>query len=123
MGIIQTFPGSPGTGSIANGGKIYAYNAIGTTAVQVALANPARQSITFHNPGTVDLFIGPSVAFQSGNNNTPTTLVPTTSALGGTFRVYGNGGQLTVTGECQGAWQALAASGSTNPLTVMDSNI
>jgi hypothetical protein len=39
-------------------------------------------------------------------------------------RVYGNGGTLDITGECQGAWQALAntGAGSSNPLTVIDSN-
>lgn len=120
MGIIQTNPGSPLTVAGANGGKIYAYNAIGTTAVQVAVANPSRQSIIFHNPGTQDIFVAPSLQF---NGTTSSTLIPTTSALGGTFRVYANGGTLQITGECQGAWQALAASGSTNPLTVMDSNI
>jgi hypothetical protein len=51
-------------------------------------------------------------------------LVPTNAALGGMTRVYGNGGTLDITGECQGAWQALAvtSAGSTNPLTVIDSN-
>ncbi len=49
-------------------------------------------------------------------------LAPTTSALGGTRVLYAQG-TLEVSGECQGQWQALSASASTNPLTVTDSNV
>jgi len=51
-------------------------------------------------------------------------LTLTNAALGGSIRVYGNGGTLDINGECQGAWQALAVTGggTTNPLTVIDSN-
>ncbi len=129
MGIISTGPGSPLAFSSASGGKVYGYNNINeTTARVVAQANPSRQKITFHNPGTNDIFIGPS--FVQGTLGTAptqptnTALVPTNAALGGTFRVYGNGGTLSIEGECQGAWQAIAVTGAgtTNPLTVMDSN-
>lgn len=120
---IFTTPGYPGAGSIASGGKVYSYNNVSTSPAQVAPANPSRQSITFHNPGTVDIFIAPALAFASLGAASPTALAPTTSALGGCFRVFANGGQLTVTGECQGAWQAFSASSSGNALTVMDSNI
>lgn len=119
MGIIQTNPGSPLTIAGGSGQKIAAYNAITTTPAQVAAANPSRQSITFHNPGTVDIFIAPAFIQTSGSD---VAFSPTTSAYGGCFRVYANGGSLTITGECQKAWNAFAASGSTNPLTVMESN-
>lgn len=113
VGASQTF-------SSASGGKVYAYNNIGAvTQVAVAAANPARQKITFHNPGTVDMFIVPQYVQTTGSN---VANAVTTSALGGAFRVFANGGTLEITGECQGAWYALAASGSNNPLTVMDSN-
>lgn len=117
--------GSPQAYSTASGGKVYAYNTITNTAnTTVAPANPSRTKVRFHNPGTVDIFISPLVAFTSAAAATPTTLTPTTGALGGTSRVFANGGTLDISGECQGAWQALAASGgAVNSLTVIDSNI
>ncbi len=117
--------GGPQVFSSASGGKIYAYNAItNTTPTTVAPANPSRQKIVFHNPGAVDLFIAPAAAFTSATGTTQSTLTPTTAALGGTFRIFANGGTLEISGECQQAWQALAASGgAVNSLTVMDSNI
>ena len=61
MGLISTGPGSPLAFSSASGGKVYGYNNINeTTARVVAQANPSRQKITFHNPGTSDIFISPS---------------------------------------------------------------
>jgi hypothetical protein len=118
--------GSPGSVGPTSGGKIYPYNNLGTTPQVVAQANPFRTGITFHNPGTVDIVVFPSVV-QGNGTTAPTTptnvsLTPTTSALGGGFRIYANGGQLTLTGECQGAWQALSVSSSNNPFTVMESN-
>jgi len=123
MGLIS-IAGGVQANSSASGGKVYAYNTITNTApTTVAPANPQRRSIVFHNPGSVDIFIAPALAFTSASGVTPTTLTPTTAALGGTFRVFGNGGSLTLSGECNGAWQALAASGGpVNSFTVMDSN-
>ena len=124
---MSIFAGVGASSSVGptSGGKIYAYNNLGTTAMVVAQANQNRQSITFHNPGTVDVVVFPS--YVQGVTTAPTTpanvaLSPTTSALGGGFRIYANGGQLTISGECQGAWQALAVSSSNNPFTVMESN-
>lgn len=130
MGIISTGPGSPLAFSSASGGKVYGYNNINeTTARVVANANTGRQSITFHNPSTNDIFIAPSnvqnVLGTASTNPSNVALVPTNAALGGCWRVYGNGGTLVITGECQGAWQALSVTGSgtTNALTVMESNV
>lgn len=129
MGIISTGPGSPLAFNGASGGKVYGYNNIGSAAnVTVAPASPNRQSITFHNPGTVDIFVSQTTV-QNVLGTVPTSpsdvaFTPTTALLGGTFRVFANGGQLTISGECQKAWQALAASGgTTNPLTVIDTNV
>ena len=119
MSIISGV-GSPATAGPASGGKVYAYNDLSTTPEVVAPANVDRRSITFHNPGTIDVFVAPQYVVNSGTN---VVLTPTTSALGGCFRVYANGGALTLTGECQGQWQAFSASASGNPLTVMDSNV
>jgi hypothetical protein len=118
--------GSPGSVGPTSGGKIYAYNNISTTPRVVAQANQNRQSITFHNPGTVNIYVFPS--YVQGITTAPTTpanvaLSPTTTTLGGGFLVSANGGTVNVTGECQGAWQALSESGTTNPLTVMESNV
>lgn len=121
--------GSPQTYSSASGGKVYGYNNINeTTATVVAQANPTRQKISFHNPGTNDIFIAP-VYIQNVLGTAPSqpsnvALTPTNAALGGTRRVFGNGGTLEISGECQGAWQALAVTGAgtSNPLTVMESN-
>jgi len=127
---ITTGPGSPQAFSSASGGKVYGYNNINeTTGTVVAQANASRQKITFHNPGTKDLIIAPSFV-QNVLGTAPTSpanvaLVISNAALGGGRIVFGNGGTLEITGECQGAWQALAVTGAgaTNPLTVMDSNI
>lgn len=130
MGIISTGPGSPLAFSSASGGKVYGYNTVREDAVLiVAQPNTSRQSITFHNPGASDIFVGPAYV-QNVLGTAPTqpsnhALVPTNAALGGMWRVYGNGGVLVISGECQGAWQALAVTGAgiTNPLTVMESNV
>lgn len=120
MTTITTNVGSPGTISFAGGGRTYAINNISTTPIQVIGDNPARQSIVFHNPGAVDIFIAPVYSIVNGSD---ALLTPSTGALGGCYRVYANGGTLTITGECQKAWQGFSASGSNNPLTVTASNV
>lgn len=118
MGIIQTSPGSPLTTSSASGGKVWAFNNIGNAApVQVLAGNPARQTITFHNPGAQDIFVFPQT---DANGN---AIAASNAALGGTFRIYANGGALIITGECQQAWSAFAASATNNPFTAMESNV
>lgn len=116
MAILGIVGGSQ-TFSSASGGKVRSFNTISTIPQVIAAINPSRQKITFHNPGAVDIFIAPSIDYNGA------ALVPTTSALGGCFRVFANGGTLEIGGECQGAWQAFSTSASTNPLTVMDSNV
>ena len=119
MSGVVSFVGAPQSIGGANGGKIYANNAVGTTNVQVAPANPNRRSIVFHNPGTINLYV--SMTTQMSQNGVAAPLAPNAAALGGTFLIY-PGGMLTLQGgEIQLPWQAFAAS-STNPITVMDSN-
>lgn len=120
MGIYATGPGSTLANSSASGGKVRAYNNINTTPAVVAPANPQRQKITFHNPGDVDVFVGPSTVVNAAGSSV--ALVPTTLLLGGCFRIFANGGALEISGECQTPWQAFSASGTDKPLTVMDSN-
>jgi hypothetical protein len=124
-----TSGGFPAVGP-TSGGKVYAFNNLGTSPINVAPANTARASITFDNPGTVDIIVFPVLV--QALNSVPTnlvnasissvTLIPSTSALGGGYRIYANGGSRTFSGECQGQWQALAVSGSGNAFTVTDSN-
>lgn len=123
VGAAQAF-------SSASGGKVYGYNNIGVIAPRVvAQANANRVSITFHNPGANDIFIAPgsvqNVLGIAPTNPSNVTLTPTNALLGGCWRVFGNGGTLVVTGECQGSWQALAVTGAgeANSLTVMESNV
>lgn len=130
MGLIVGTAGGVLAFSSASGGKVYGYNNIAEAgAIVVAPANQSRQKITFHNPGVNDIYIAPSVV-QNVLGTAPTNpsnvaLALTNAALGGARIVYGNGGTLEISGECQGAWQALAktGAGATNPLTVMDSNV
>lgn len=117
MSII-TGVGSPGTVASASGGKVTGFNTLdATTPVVVAAANPQRAKIVFHAPGDADVLVYPVIG-ASGAANTPTL-----SARGGGFVVFA-GATLEISGECQGAWSALAVGGSSNkPLTVMDSNV
>lgn len=119
-----------------SGGKVYAFNNLGTTPEVVAPANPSRTSIRFDNNGTIDVIVAPSFAqainpswtsastLQTGLAGTVTltdvALTLTTSGVG--YRVFANGGTVTFTGECQKPWQAVAVSASNNILTVTDSN-
>jgi len=123
MGFITTTPGGALAYNGASGGKIYGYNNISESGlVQVAAANTSRVKLTFHNPGANDIFIAPVQIQTTGSN---VAFNPSNAALGGCIRVYGNGGQFTIEGECQGAYQAFAVTGagSTNPLTVIDTNV
>lgn len=110
--------GAPGSVSGASGGKVKGFNNVDSVVpVQVLGASGERQIITFHNPGSVDILVFPTTQ-ANGSPNTPTIASP-----GGGFRVFGNGGSLVVSGECQQAWNALAYSGTNQPLTVMQSNV
>ena len=114
MGTIISYVGSPGTVGPANGGKLTAANP-GTSGAQVLAANPARQSIIFHNPGPTNVFVYPLLN-ATGGANAPTNVNPA-----GAFIVM-PGGLLTISGECQGAWGAFGASAS-NDLSIMETNV
>ena len=116
MGLIQTGPGSPLAFGPTSGGKVTPVNNLAAVWVLVVAANPNRQSITFHNPGTNTMYIGMMTTVVGSQLN------PTLAALGGTFSLL-PGATMTFTGECQLAWGAIAATGSQNPLTVMESNV
>lgn len=115
MSGIFTGVGSPGTLGLASGGRFFVFNNISTTPQQVLPGNPAIQRITFHNPGANDIMIAPSFHQTNGSD---VALTPSPSLLGGCFRVFGSGGTLIVSGECQKAWQAFALTGASNALTI-----
>lgn len=120
MAQIYTSVGSPGTVSAASGGRTAAFNNLSTTPMVIAGLNPQRQSITIHNPGTIDIFVAPTTTVVNGVD---TTLTPSPTTLGGCYLVYANGGTLVITGECQKPWQAFSRTSSAQPLTVTDSNV
>jgi len=97
---------------------VTAVNNLNTTPAQVIAANQNRVSISFHNPGTNDVFVYQTQTLVSGSL---VNLVPSLSSLGGCYRIFGNGGGLTLTGECQLAFGAFSASGSNQPLTITES--
>lgn len=118
MGIV-TGPGGPQAFSSASGGKCYPINGLNTIPVPVAPANTGRTKITFHNPGTVDVYVAPNVTATGA----PMVVGPGT--LGGCLLVFANGGTVVVDGECQTGWGGFVASiaNGLGVLTVMDTNI
>lgn len=100
-----------------NGGKVTPFNNISTTPQQVIGANALRSTLSFHNPGGVDIIVAP--VLQANGQ----ALTVSTALLGGGYRVFANGGDRVISGECQGAWQAFSVSGSSLPLTVSESNV
>jgi hypothetical protein len=115
-----TSVGSPGTLSTASGGNILGYNNISTTPSVIAPADPARKSITFHNPSAIDIFVSPATIQNTGSD---VPLVPSTAAPGGCFLIFANGGTLVIEGECQKPWQAFSRTGSAQSLTVMVTHV
>src|SRR5215472_1272540 len=99
-----------------NGGKVWVRNNLNQTAQQVVAANPSRVTLTFANPGQQTVYVAPATDAQ-GN---PIALA--LASLGGSFPVFA-GAYWSVSGECQTPWQAIVASGSSQPLTVMESNV
>lgn len=84
--------------------------ALGTGSTQVLAANAQTQKVTFHNPGSVNLYVCQATdangnALTPGPNPGNWEIFP-----GATWIFSGNG--------AGGAWLAAAASGSGNPITV-----
>jgi len=108
------------TGNLQNS-LILAFNTISTTPTTIIVINPGRKKITFHNPGAVDIVVFPLTVLQGTPGGGSVALTPTTSALGGGFRVFANGGQIVLEGQAsKQGFQALSITASGNPLTVME---
>ena len=99
------------------GGATTAVNNLGAAPVQVIGADQARKSITFTNPNIVANVILLVFQMLDANGN---ALAPTFAAPGGGWPLF-PGGIITFSGDCQGAWGAVAQSGAANGLTVISS--
>lgn len=96
-----------------NGGTLGA--TLGTGSVQVLAANPQIQKVTFHNPGTVNLY----VCQATDMNGNALTAGPNP----GNWEIF-PGAVLTFTGNgVAGAWLGAAASAGSNPLTIAVSQV
>jgi hypothetical protein len=97
---------------------IWAINNLGTGPSPVIGINPGRKTITFHAPGANDIYVAP--AFVLTNMAVSVALVPSLSVLGGCFHIFA-GASLTISGPSAAqAWQAFAATGSNQPLTIQE---
>lgn len=115
MTVLSIVGGSQANAS-ASGGKVTGATVSNAVAAVVIAANPQRRKLVFHNPGTNDIYVAPSV-------NASNVAIVLTAGVAGSFLVVGNGGTWTFDGgEIQGAWQAIAMT-APSPLTIMDSNI
>ena len=96
---------------------VRAFNTIASSVTtQVLPANTSRGSVVFSNPGTVDIFVAPATDANGA------TISPSTGSLGGTFRIFSNGGSLSLSGAVQTAWVAFSSSGTGNSFTTLESN-
>lgn len=98
------------------GGVTTASNAIGVANSAVIPADGGRKKILFHNPNpAISLLLSQTLLADGSANN------PTFAAPGGGYLLFA-GGDREITGDAaMSAWQACAASGTTNGLTVTTS--
>jgi hypothetical protein len=114
MGGIFAHAGAALTGATATGGHANAIT-LGTSPVQVIPVNGQRQSLMFMNPSAVTCYVAPM------HTATGAPLVISSVALAGCFQMIA-GSSLSLSGECQCAWQAFSTS-SGSPFTIYESNI
>lgn len=97
-------------------GSTIPYDNLTTAQVTVLAAQQSRQSVIFHNPGSVNILVAQLL------DTAGSTIVATFASPGGGFVIY-PGGMLTIKGNAaQGAWRACAESGSTGALTILIDN-
>ena len=94
-----------------------AFANLGTSPSNVIAADSTRGAITFHNPNLTST-TNVSVLLYPTTDLNGNSLSPTFSAPGGGYVLLG-GGEKTFRGaDAAAAWDAVAASGSTNGLTM-----
>jgi hypothetical protein len=100
---------------------VIAINNLGTSPISVIGANGSRKQLTFHAPGSNDIFVFPTSVLQNIPGGGSITLTPSLAALGGGFRVFANGGDRVISGNVsRQAWQAMASAGTNQPLTITE---
>ena len=102
---------------IVTKGTTTAVSNIGTTPVAAIAQNSARQSITFINPNVslgINLFVAQATDVN-GNALTPG------DGHAGSIPLL-PGAILLISGQCQCAWNVVAATGSTSGLTIIESD-
>ena len=89
-----------------------AVNNLGTSSIQVIGADSTRVALLFHNPNdSVSVIVCPATDANGA------TLTPSFTTRGGGFIILPQD-YLPVSGNCQTAWKAIAASGAANGLTI-----
>ena len=88
-------------------------NTLNTVGTSVLGTSSVRQGLIFHNPGTTNIYVYPSLA----------SAAPTTTAAGGSFLIF-PGGTLSFSGEefsnINCGWSAFSGTGSSQALTVVE---
>lgn len=97
---------------------VTAVNSLGTSPTNPVIgANPSRTSITFHAPGANDIYVAPTQVLSGGIS---VNLTPSLASLGGCYHIFA-GATLVIAAPTAGqAWQAFAAAGSNQPLTIVE---
>lgn len=110
--LANAFTNAAPTQTTTTSPSATAINNLGTTIATVISTSLVRHGLIFHNPGTVNAYVFPSLA---------TTV--TTALVGGSFIIY-PGGTLefpsTVYTNINCAWSAWVATGSSQPLTIVE---
>jgi len=108
--IANAYPAATTTASPRSLG----FNNIGTTATAVLSTSSIRHGLIFHNPGTAaNIYVFP----------TPITTTPTTAALGGALLIATTASVVlspSLFPNLNAGWSAFAATGSANPLTIIE---
>lgn len=97
--------------------NVTAVNNVGTTPQFFILKNPTRRSLTFHNPGQGTVVVFPEFVLVNGKSQ---PLNPTLQQLGGGFALNPTATLYIGGVSSKQRWQALALSGSANPLTITE---
>lgn len=83
---------------------------LGTASTALITVNATMKKITFHNPGSVVIYVCPALDVNGG-------ALTAGAGLPGNFAVF-PGGDRTITGDgTAGSWLGAAASGAGNPFT------
>jgi hypothetical protein len=97
--------------------NVTAINSVSTAVQFVIGTNPSRNSLTFHNPGSVSVVVFPQYRLVNGAN---VPLAPTISALGGGFLLLSGETLFIGATASKQQWQALSLSGTGNALTITE---